>query len=156
MRRRAFITLLGGAAAGWPLAASAQQPERVRRIGVLIGYLEQDDDARKRIAALLRALQTLGWVEGRNIHVTYGYAGIEHARLKEAAQSLVASAPDVIVVQSNPAVIALREVDRTIPAVFVQVGDPVGSGFVEGLSRPGGNLTGFSTSDPDMGANGWS
>src|ERR1700682_3335967 len=150
MRRREFITLLGGAAAAWPLTARAQQGERMRRIGMLIGYLEQDADARTQVTALLHALQALGWVEGRNIHVTYGYAGSENARLKEAAQALVATAPDVIVVQSNPAVFALLEVDRTIPAVFVQVGDPVGSGFVEGLARPGGNLTGFSTSDPEM------
>ena len=150
MKRREFITLLGGAAA-CPLAARAQQGDRMRRIGMLIGYLEQDADARTQVTALMHSLQALGWVEGRNIHVAYGYAGSESARLKEAAQALVATAPEVIVVQSNPAVIALREVNRTIPAVFVQVGDPVGSGFVEGLARPGGNLTGFSTSDPEMG-----
>jgi putative ABC transport system substrate-binding protein len=152
VKRREFITLVGGAAATvWPHAARAQQAERMRRIGMLIGYLEQDADARTRVTALLHALQTLGWVEGRNIHISYGYAGSDGARLRAAAQALVAAAPDVIVVQSNPAVIALREANRTIPTVFVQVGDPVGSGFVEGLARPGGNLTGFSTSDPEMG-----
>jgi putative ABC transport system substrate-binding protein len=149
MRRRDFIQVIVGGAMVVPFVARAQ--ERIRRIGVLTGYLEQNHDAQARGAALIRGLHALGWVEGRNIQVIYRHAGPDQDRLKEAARALVASGPDVIVVQSNPAVIALREVDRTIPAVFVQVGDPVGSGFVKGLSRPGGNLTGFSTSDPDMG-----
>jgi putative ABC transport system substrate-binding protein len=150
MRRRKFISLIGLAATMWPLAAGAQQGERIRRICLLMAFLEQDNNARPRVAALLRALEELGWVEGHNMHVTYGYAGIGHARLKKAAQLLITSPCDVIVVHSNPGVIALREVDRKTPSVFVEVGDPVGNGFVEGLSHPGGNLTGFSTAPPEM------
>jgi putative tryptophan/tyrosine transport system substrate-binding protein len=149
-KRREFITLLGGSVA-LPLAARGQQGDRLRRVGVLIAYAEDDPDARARVSALVQALRGVGWVDGQNLQITYGYASSDGTRLKEAARALIASAPDVIVVQSNPAVVALREVDRNISGVFVQVGDPVGSGFVDRLSRPGGNLTGFSTSDADMG-----
>ena len=151
MHRREFLSLIGGAAATWPLHARAQQRERIRRVGLLLACSEQDKNPRVWVARLVRALQELGWEDGRNIHVTYGWAGTEHARLRETARSLVASGCDVIVVESNPGVIALREVNRTIPVVFVLVGDAVGSGFVESLSKPGGNLTGFEAMPPEMG-----
>ena len=147
MRRRELITLLGGAAT-WPLAARAQQPELIRKVGVLTGTPRRDPTIQAGIRAFLQELQALKWIEGRNVHFVYSN-GL--GDLLAAARELVAGAPDVILVQSNPAVVALRQVDRTVPTVFVQVGDPVGSGFVEGLSRPGRNLTGFSTMEPEMG-----
>jgi putative ABC transport system substrate-binding protein len=150
MKRRDFITLIGGAAA-WPLAARAQQSERPRRIGVLTAMSENDPSLPPSMAAFLQGLQALGWVEGRNVSIAYRHVTSHTERLKSAAQELVASAPELLVVWSNPAVMALRNVDRSIPAVFVSVGDPVGSGFVESLSRPGGNLTGFAALDPEMG-----
>jgi len=149
-RRREFITLLGSAVA-WPATASAQQAERLRQIAVLTGQLETDIVTPVRLAAFRQGLQIFGWEEGRNVQITYRHASSESERLRAAAQELVATGPDVIVVQSNPALAALRQIDRTIPVVFVQVGDPVGSGFVDSLARPGGNLTGFTTMEPEMG-----
>jgi putative tryptophan/tyrosine transport system substrate-binding protein len=151
IRRRDFITLLGGAAAAWPLVARAQHSERLRRVGVLTAMSETDPTLPSRMAAFQKGLQAFGWAEGRNVSIVYRHATSDLDRLKSAALELVAAAPELIVVWSNPAVMAMRAVDRSIPVVFVSVGDPVGSGFVESLGRPGGNLTGFTAFEPEMG-----
>jgi len=144
LRRRNFITLLGGAAAAWPVAARAQQPERRRRIGVLLSIAESDPEAQRRIQALRQGLQELGWIEGRNVSVEYRFGAADAARIAVQVADLVALKPDVIVGNSTPVVTALRQATSSIPVVFVQIIDPVGSGLVESLARPGGNLTGFS------------
>jgi putative ABC transport system substrate-binding protein len=146
VKRREFIILLGGTAATWPLAAHAQQPDRVRRVGVLRSSTDQE--SRSRFDAFAERLQVLGWVQGRSIRIDHRLLGGDGVA---AARELVALAPDAILLTSNPAVAALRKVDQTIPAVFVQVGDPVGSGFVKSLAHPGGNLTGFTTFEPAIG-----
>ena len=143
LRRREFISLLGGAAA-LPLAARAQQGERVRRIGVLTNLAENDPEARSRNAALLEELQQLGWTEGRNVQIDYRFALGNMARLRQYAAELVALAPDVILATGQEATGALQQVTRTVPIVFVLVPDPVGAGFVDSLARPGGNVTGFT------------
>jgi putative tryptophan/tyrosine transport system substrate-binding protein len=144
MKRRAFITLLGGAAAAWPLAARAQQPERMRRIGVL-NYLTADDpDSSPRVAAFAQALQGLGWIDGRNIQIDYRWGGGDLDRSRKYATELVALGPDVILVSSGSALAALQNVTRTVPIVFVSVSDPVGAGYVASLARPGANTTGFT------------
>jgi putative tryptophan/tyrosine transport system substrate-binding protein len=150
MKRRAFITLLGGAAAS-PLVAHAQQAGRMRRVGVLIGTTESDPETKRRLEGLLQGLREAGWIEGRNIHLDYRFGGADPDRMRRDAAEIAAFAPDVIVVHSNDYLAALRQADRTIPTVFAQVGDPVGSGFVESLARPGGNLTGFTTFEPGIG-----
>jgi ABC-type uncharacterized transport system substrate-binding protein len=144
MRRREFITLLGGAAAAWPLAARAQQAERVRRIGVLTAGTDANDpDAQARNAVLVQTLQQLGWVEGRNLRIDYLWGeGLANVIRKQAAE-LVALAPDVILASGTSALGTLLQATHTVPIVFVNVSDPVGSGFVDSLSRPGGNATGF-------------
>ena len=142
MRRREFITLLGGAAA-WPLAARAQQSERVRRVGVLMPHVENNSVAQARIAALSQELQQLGWGVGRNLTIDVRWAGPYAAGIRKQAGELVASAPDVILANGSVAVGPLLEVTRTVPIVFVIVPDPVGGGFVDNLARPGGNATGF-------------
>jgi putative ABC transport system substrate-binding protein len=144
MKRREFITLLGGAAAAWPLAARAQQGERVRRIGFLQGLAESDPEAQARIVAFRQALEALGWTEGRNIHIDYRFAGGEPARVQAYAIELVNAAPDLIVAVSTPAAAALKQATRTIPIVLAVVNDPLGQGFVASLARPGGNITGFA------------
>jgi ABC-type uncharacterized transport system substrate-binding protein len=143
VKRRAFITLLGGAAA-WPLAARAQQSERVRRIGVLTADTDANDpDAQARNAVLVQTLQQLGWVEGRNLRIDYLWGeGLANVIRKQAAE-LVALAPDVILASGTSALGTLLQATHTVPIVFVNVSDPVGSGFVDSLSRPGGNATGF-------------
>jgi ABC-type uncharacterized transport system substrate-binding protein len=143
VKRRDFITLLGGAAA-WPLATRAQQGERVRRVGVLMGIAENDPDSRARIAALLQGLQELGWTNGRNVHIDARWSAGDTRRIRNDAAELVALAPDVILANAAPAVEALRQTGRIVPIVFVNVVDPVGAGFVESLARPGGNVTGFT------------
>jgi putative tryptophan/tyrosine transport system substrate-binding protein len=142
MRRRQVITLLGGAAA-WPLAARAQQSERVRRVGVLMPHVENNSVAQARIAALSQELQQLGWGVGRNLTIDVRWAGPYAAGIRKQAGELVASAPDVILANGSVAVGPLLEVTRTVPIVFVIVPDPVGGGFVDNLARPGGNATGF-------------
>jgi putative tryptophan/tyrosine transport system substrate-binding protein len=137
LRRRQFITLLGGAAIAWPLAARAQQGERVRRIGVL-NYLAADDpDSSPRVAAFAQALQGLGWIDGRNIRIDYRWGGGDLDRTRRYATELVALGPDVILVSSGSALAALQNVTRTVPVVFVSVSDPVGGGYVASLARPG-------------------
>jgi putative tryptophan/tyrosine transport system substrate-binding protein len=140
--RREFITLLGGAAA-WPLAARAQQGERIRRIGVLMNLAVDDPESQARNAAFLQALQQLGWTDGRNVHIDTRWAAAGADRFRRYAAELVALAPDVILASSNPGVAALQQETRNVPIVFVLVVDPVGSGYVASLARPGGNATGF-------------
>jgi putative ABC transport system substrate-binding protein len=149
IRRREFITLLGGTAAAWPRIARAQQP---RRIGVLLaGDPQTDREAQARMAAFLGTFQRLGWTDGRNVRIeTRWYAG-DAERIAAAAAELVRSAPDVIVVGGNPAVAELHRLTSTIPIVFTQTSDAVGSGFVAGLARPGGNMTGFQDIEPAIG-----
>jgi ABC-type uncharacterized transport system substrate-binding protein len=144
--RRKFITLLGGAAAAWPLAARAQQAERMRRIGVLMALAADDPDAQMRIGAFLQALPQLGWTVGRNVQIDMRWATTETDSLRKHAAELAALAPDVLVAGSGTATIApLLQATRTVPIVFTVAVDPVGAGFVASLARPGGNATGFTT-----------
>ena len=142
MQRRELIGLIGGAAA-WPLAARAQQAGAMRRVGVLMGYAEDDPEAQIRLAALKQELTALGWGEGRNITTDVRWGAADITRSSVFARELVALQPDVIVGNTTPATEALYRETRTIPIVFVVVSDPVGSGFVQSLPRPGGNITGF-------------
>ena len=151
MERREFITLLGGAAVTWPLAARAQQPDQMRRIGGLMGSTENDPESQARIVVLLQRLRELGWNDGGNVRLDFRFAGSDPERMLAYAREVAGLAPDVILVQSNPGLAALRQVTRTIPTVFVQVADPVGSGFITSLARPGGNATGFTNFEPSMG-----
>jgi putative ABC transport system substrate-binding protein len=143
MKRREFITLLGGAAAAWPLAARAQQPDRMRRIGVLMNLPAEDAEGQARVAAFVAGLRESGWTEGRNLRVDTRWGGGDVDRIRRDAADLVALVPDVILATSGTVLPALLQETRTVPIVFVQVADPVGSGFVDSLARPGGNLTGF-------------
>jgi putative tryptophan/tyrosine transport system substrate-binding protein len=142
VKRREFITLLGGAAA-WPIAARAQQGERVRRIGVLLGRGE-DLQNQLRIEAFVRRLRQLGWIEGRNVQFDYRWAAAEPDRTRRFAEELVALAPDVILTSGSVTLGPLLQASRTVPIVFATVPDPVGAGFVDSLARPGGNATGFT------------
>ena len=151
MRRREFITLIGGVAAAWPLAVRAQQDERVRRIGMLINFAQTDREGQASVAAFVATLQRLGWVDGRNLRIDYRWSAGESERIKVAAAELVRSAPDAIAVANSPALGELRRLTSTIPLIFTQVGDPVDAGFVTNLARPGGNITGFSAFEPEMG-----
>ena len=143
MKRREFITLLGGAAAVWPLTTRAQQPEAMRRIGFLLVLAADDPETKPRIAAFLQGLQQLGWSEGRNVRIDYRFGGGDADVVRKQAAELVALAPDVILATGGTATERLLEVTRTVPIVFVIVPDPVGSGIVKSLTRPGGNATGF-------------
>ena len=151
MTRRELITLLGGAAAAWPLAARAQQRERVRRVGVLMGSAENDSEAQAWVAAFREALQKLGWTEGRNIRIDTRWASADVEAMQRFARELVALQPDLILSQSTPAVAALLQQTRTIPIVFALIANPVGSGFVASFARPGGNVTGFVTIEGSLG-----
>jgi putative ABC transport system substrate-binding protein len=144
VKRREFITLLGGAAAAWPLVARAQQPDQMRRVGVLMTFPENDPETQLRLATFVQALQELGWVEHRNVRIDYRWAPGGKDRLRTAAQELFELRPDVIVGVTTPAVAALQEGSHTIPIVFVQVSAPIESGFVTSFARPGGNITGFT------------
>ncbi|SRR5216684_1492510 len=143
VKRREFILALGGAAA-WPLAARAQQGERVRRIGVLATFTESDPESRSSINALVQRLQELGWTEGRNLRIDYRWAATERSRAQTLAQELVELQPDLIVACAGPAAFAAVQVTRSVPIVFVQVVDPVAFGLVPNLAHPGGNVTGFT------------
>ncbi len=143
MRRREFISLLGGAIAAWPLAARAQQPDRVRRIGVLMGQAEDDLEAQARVAAFQQSLQRLGWSDGRNVRIDSRWAAGDADRTRSYAAELIALAPDVILAPGSFTMGPLLQATRTVPIVFVHVPDPVGAGFVDSLARPGGNATGF-------------
>jgi ABC-type uncharacterized transport system substrate-binding protein len=143
-KRREFITLLGGAAAAWPLGAWAQQGERVRRIGVLMHLPESDPEAQARVRALLQGLQQLGWSEGRNVRIDYRFGAADVDRSRKYAAELIALAPDVIQASGTGPMAALQQTTRTVPIVFAQIPDPVSAGLVDSLSRPGGNVTGFT------------
>jgi putative ABC transport system substrate-binding protein len=151
MRRREFITLLGGAAAAWPLTARAQQPERVRRIGVLMGWEESDRAAQSLVAAFRGALAKLGWTEGGNLRIELRWGNGNAARIGTFAKELVNLRPDAMLGQTTPVIRALARETRTIPIVFVQVSDPIGSGFAQSLARPSGNITGFTTDNSAQG-----
>src|SRR5215472_7261957 len=153
MRRREFITLLGGSAAAWPLAARAQQREQKRRVAVLLGGLEfYDASGQAEVAAFERGLKELGWTPVRNVDLDYHWPGAQTGRVRAVANGIVAAHPDLVVSRSTPATAALMHAG--LPIVFVLVADPIGSGFVQNLGQPGGNLTGFSTFEPSLAANG--
>jgi ABC-type uncharacterized transport system substrate-binding protein len=145
MRRREFITLFGGAAAAWPLAARAQQGERMRRIGVLHNFAADDPLGQARNGVFLQGLQQAGWTIGRNVQIETRWAAGDADRLRTYAAELVALAPDVILGGGNAGAAPLLQATRTVPIVFVIVPDPVGAGFVDSLARPGGNATGFTS-----------
>jgi putative ABC transport system substrate-binding protein len=150
MKRREFITLLGGAAAAWPLAARAQQGERIRRVAVLTPLPVEHPDAKARHQAFLEALRQLGWSEGRNLRVEARWSAGDPAITRKHAGELVAIAPDVILAIGNAGVPAILQATRSVPVVFAVVSDPVGSGFVESLAEPGGNATGFMMFEYDL------
>jgi ABC-type uncharacterized transport system substrate-binding protein len=150
MRRREFIALLGGAAAAWPLAAGAQPAERIRRIGVLMAYAESDPEAQAFVAAFRKGLQKFGWTEGRNVRIDTRWAALGAEAMQRFAKELVALQPDLILSQTTPTTAALLQESRTIPIVFANISDPVGSGFVASLPQPGGNATGFINLEGSM------
>ena len=150
MRRRDFITLIGGAAA-WPLVAQAQQ-HPVRRVGVLIGTTENDPETKRRVEALRVGLRENGWIESANLQIDFRFSGSNPERMASFAREIADLHPDVIVVHSNDFLAALIQTGSVVPIVFAQVGDPVGSGFVDSLAHPGGHLTGFTTFEPEIGA----
>jgi putative ABC transport system substrate-binding protein len=141
MRRREFVTLIGGAAA-WPIAARAQQADRARRVGVLMGYAEADPLAKVLLAEFTQALSEFGWIEGRNLRLEVRWAPANADLMRTFAKELVSLQPDVILTNSTPVTAALKRETSTIPSVFAVAADPVGSGFVASLSRPGGTLRG--------------
>jgi putative ABC transport system substrate-binding protein len=148
MRRRDFITLLGGAATVRPLAGWAQQRERMRRIGLMLSGLASDDsEGQSRITAFVQGLQELGWADGRNVRIEYRWGLGDPERLRRYAAELIALAPDVVVAGGNTALEALQLASRTVPLVFANVSDPVGAGYVASLARPGGNTTGFMNNE---------
>ena len=144
MKRREFITLLGGAAVAWPLAARAQQGERMRRIVFLHGIAENDPEAKARVVAFQQGLEALGWVENRNIQIVHRFSGGDFAQMQAYTAALVVSSPDLIVASSSPVIAALKQATTTIPIVFSVVNDPLGQGFIANQARPGGNITGFT------------
>ena len=152
MRRREFITILGGAAISWPGMARAQQAERTRQIGVLMtSFAEADPEGQARIAAFLTTFQNSGWVDGRNCRIVIRWAAGDLERIRGFAKELIALRPDVVVVMATPALMAMQRITRTVPIVFVQISDPVGGGFVPNMARPGGNMTGFANFETAMG-----
>ena len=143
MRRREFITLLGGSALGWSIAARAQQPDQLRRIGVLSLAAETDVESQAEDTAFRKRLDELGWINGRNVHVDYRWGAGNVSRVQLFAKELVGLNPDVLVGITTPATAALQAETKTIPIVFAMVSDPIGSGFVASFPKPGGNITGF-------------
>jgi len=143
MRRRDFITLIGGAATAWPLTARAQQGERMRRIGVLSNIAENDPQMKARYGAFLQGFEKLGWSEGRNIRIDARFGAVGAEQIEARAQELLALQPDVILANAPPVLHVLQQVNRTIPIVFVGVSDPIGAGLIASLARPGGNFTGL-------------
>src|SRR5215813_1523352 len=152
MKRREFIGLFSSTAVAWPLAARAQQAERVRRIGVLVAAREDDATGQRRVDLLRQGLREFGWTEGRNIKVDYRWVGGDAARAKNNAAELVSQKPDVIIANSTLSLAAVRNETSTIPIVFVVVGDPIGQGFVSSFAHPGGNITGFTSFEFATGA----
>jgi putative tryptophan/tyrosine transport system substrate-binding protein len=153
MRRREFIAGLGGAgvSAAWPPTAPAQQPDRVRRLGVLMVFEENDPEGKARFSGFTQGLAELGWTDGRNLRMDVRWAAANVDRMRMFAKELVDLQPDVMLAIGTPATAALQRETRTIPIVFAGIGDPVGEGFVAGLPRPGGNLTGFIISEASFG-----
>jgi putative ABC transport system substrate-binding protein len=147
MRRRRLLVLIGGAVGSLPLGGAAQQPERLRRVGVLIAFPQTDPYAQAIVKTFTEALARIGWVEGKNIRIDYRFAGGNPALFKAYAEELVKLSPDAILTSTAPATLAMREQTRTIPIVFVIVPDPVGLGIVQSIAHPGGNLTGFASYD---------
>ena len=150
MKRREFIAALGGAAA-WPLAARAQQSQRIRRVGVLMAVAESDADVRSGVAIFEQSLQELGWTDGRNLRIDYRWGDADAARIQALAKELVALQPDVLVAHSTPSAKGLLQATHSIPIVFLTVTDPLGQGLVASLSHPGGNITGFSVFEFSLG-----
>jgi putative ABC transport system substrate-binding protein len=151
MKRRQFIALLGGGAAAWPLAARAQQGERVRRIGVLVSIAPDDPEAQARVAAFIHELQQLGWADGRSLRIDIRWGAGDAERIRRYAAELVALAPNAILAVGGGAVGPLLQTTRTVPIVFTLTPDPVGAGFVDSLARPGGNATGFTNFEYGIG-----
>ena len=151
MQRREFITLLGSAAAAWPLTARAQQAERMRRIGVHLGFNAGDPEAQPLIAAFQQGLKELGWTDGRNVRLDYHWATANPDRVKADVAELVQTTPDVILVNSTPAVRDLQQATSTVPIVFISIADPIRSGFVASLAHPGGNITGLTNFEATTG-----
>jgi putative ABC transport system substrate-binding protein len=149
IRRREFITLLGGMTVVWPLAAWAQEPVRVRRVGMLMSFSSSDPEAPIRVAAFRQRLQELGWTDRRNVQIDYRLAGNDS--VQKVASELMALAPDILLVNGTSVLKAVQQATRTIPIVFVNVIDPVGQGFVQSLAHPGGNITGLSNVESEMG-----
>jgi ABC-type uncharacterized transport system substrate-binding protein len=152
MKRRKFISLMGGAAAAWPLTALAQEPGRVRRVGLLLAFFDYDPESHARIAVFQQELENLGWREGSNIRLEYRWASGDAERFPAFAAELVATRPDVLVGHASPSAEALARATRTIPIIFAAVSDPIASGLVASLSEPGRNATGFTNFDISMGA----
>ena len=150
MKRREFVTLLGGAVA-WPLAARAQRTREVRRIGMLMTWAESDPEAQPRVAAFVAALRELGWVDGQTCRIELRWSAGDIERMQRDAKELIASTPDVILAMTNQMMEVVHKLTRTIPIVFVQVSAPVESGWVASMARPGGNMTGFTNFEPSMG-----
>ena len=151
MRRREFILLIGGAAATWPLAARAQEPSGVRRIGVLMN-ISDDPEGKARLAAFRQSLEQLGWIDGRNVRIDTKWADGDVERIRRLATEMVAQSPDVILATGSAAAAPLLQATRTVPIVFVNTPDPVGAGYVKSLARPGGNATGFLLFEYSIGA----
>jgi putative ABC transport system substrate-binding protein len=151
MQRREFITLLGSAAAAWPFAVRAQQSDRMRRIGVVMAYAETDPNGQMQVAAFREHLQKLGWMEGSNLRIDLRFAAGDPARIRAFAEELLSLKPDLMVSNSNLVTTILQSEVHSIPLVFVSVSDPIGSGFVKDLARPGGNVTGFANFQASMG-----
>ena len=152
MKRREFISLIGGAAAAWPFAARAQEPGRVRRVGVLFAFIDSDPESQVRIVAFQQELENLGWRDGYNIQIEYRWANGDAERFRAFAAELVAARPDVIVAHATPSAEALARATRIIPIIFAVVSDPVGSGLAASLSEPGRNATGFTNFATSTGA----
>jgi putative ABC transport system substrate-binding protein len=151
MKRREFITLVGGAAAAWPIMVRAQQTERMRRIGVLMAHAETDPEYRDYLAAFREELQKLGWTEGRNIQIDTRWGALDDAEVRlRSANELIALQPDLIITQNTPPTATMLQQTRVVPVIFVIVADPVGSGFVSNVARPGGNATGFMIMEPTI------
>ena len=150
MRRREFITLLGGTVAAWPLMARAQQPERKRRIGFLIGLRDDDSEGQVRFTAFRQGLESYGWVENQNIEIVTRFGTADPDRNRASVAELVRLQPDVIVTSNSASVTALMQETRTIPIIFTIIPDPIAQGFVASLARPGGNVTGFTSVEQAM------
>ncbi len=151
MRRRELLRVLGAAAIALPTVARAQQADRLRRVGGVMAYTEKDPNGQVQVAGFRQQLQKLGWTEGRNIRIDFRYAADNPTHIRELARELLGMGPDLMVANSNVVTTILQSEVRTIPLLFVSVSDPIGSGFVKDLARPGGNITGFANFQPTMG-----